>query len=404
MVLRFAFGLFVLLLFVAGVAWCAWRSLKHSHDPARLAFRWLLTVGFIVGGYFTIDHIAGDGSAEGKIGGVIIGLLFGLVFAALWVPAIAGKVGEWFGNLYTGGGTPPELTPLYSIAESRRKQGRYDEAVREIRAQLARFPTDVTGQIMLAEIQAEHLDDLPGAQHTIARLLAQPGHGPKNIAFALSSLADWHLKYARDVESARQALEKIVELLPDTDLAMGASQRLAHLADTDAYNAVHERRLIRIIPGTKDVGLAQGAVPALSKELSPEAMAEQLVKQLDAHPLDADAREKLAAIYFEHYDQPELAIEQLEQLIQAPNQPARDVARWLNLIADWQVKHGAGYGYDAIAATLQRIIERFPGLAPAQLAQQRLELLRLELKGKEQGHSVKLGEYARDLGLRRGKR
>jgi outer membrane protein assembly factor BamD (BamD/ComL family) len=402
MALRFAFGLFVLLLFVAGVAWCIWRSLKNSHDPARLAFRWLLTVGFVVGAYFTIDHVAGDGSAEGKIGGVILGLLFGLVFAALWVPAIAGKVGEWFGNLYTGGGAPPELTALYSIAESRRKQGRYGEAVREIRAQLARFPTDVTGHIMLAEIQAEHLDDLPGAQHTIERFIAQPGHGPKNIAFALNSLADWHLKNARDLESARQALEKIVELLPDTDLAMSASQRLAHLADADAVNAVHERRLIRMRTGAMDIGLGHGPSPELPKELTPEEAAERLVKQLEAHPLDADSREKLAGIYFEHYDRTDLAIEQLEQLIQAPNQPAREVARWLNLIADWQVKK-KGADYEAIHATLQRIVDRFPGLAAAQLAQQRLELLRLELKGKEEGHSVKLGAYEKDLGLKRGK-
>src|SRR5436309_13464472 len=158
----------------------------------------------------------------------------------MWAPRIGAKVGDWFGNLYTGGSTPPDPTPLYSVAESRRKQGRYVEAVREIRAQLARFPTDVTGQLMLAEIQAEHLDDLPGAQLTIERFLAQPGHGPKNIAFALSSLADWHLKYARDVEAARQALERILQLLPDTELSMGAAQRLAHLADKDAIIALRE--------------------------------------------------------------------------------------------------------------------------------------------------------------------
>ena len=254
---------------------------------------------------------------------------------------------------------------------------------------------------MLAEIQAENLDDLPGAQLTIERFVAQPGHGPKNIAFALNSLADWHLKYTRDVEAARQALEKIVELLPDTELAMGAAQRLAHLADADAINAVHERRQIRMRAGATDIGLGHGAAPAPPKELPPEETAERLVKQLEAHPLDAEAREKLAGIYLEHYDRPDLAMEQLEQLIQAPNQPAREVARWLNLIADWQVKRGAGY--DEIQATLQRVIDRFSGLAPARLAQQRMDLLRLELKGKEQGHSVKLGAYEKDLGLKRGK-
>lgn len=401
MVLRFAFGLLVLLLFVACIGWLFWRSLKKNDDPARVVFYWVLTALLLGGGFFGIYKLSKDGTAEGKLAGLVLGVALGLVLGIMWAPRIGAKVGDWFGNLYTGGSAPPDPMPLYSVAESRRKQGRYDEAVREIRAQLAKFPTDVTGQLMLAEIQAEQLDDLPGAQLTIERFVAQPGHGPKNIAFALNSLADWHLKYARDVEAARQALEKIIELLPDTDLSMGAAQRLAHLADADAVHAVHERRQIRMRAGTTDIGLAHGAAPASPKQLSPEDAAERLVKQLEAHPLDAEAREKLAGIYFEHYDRPDLAVEQLEQLIQAPNQPAREVARWLNVIADLQVKKGVDY--ESIQATLQRIIDRFPGLAPARLAQQRLDLLRLELKGKEQGHSVKLGAYEKDLGLKRGK-
>jgi tetratricopeptide (TPR) repeat protein len=402
MVLRFAFGLLVMLLFVACMGWLFWRSLKKNDDPARVVFYWVLTALLLGGGFFGIYKLSKDGTPEGKFSGLVLGVVLGLVLGIMWAPRIGAKVGDWFGNLYTGGSTPPDPMPLYSIAESRRKQGRYDEAVREIRAQLAKFPTDVTGQLMLAEIQAEHMDDVPGAQLTIERFIAQPGHGPKNIAFALNSLADWHLKYARDVEAARQALEKIVELLPDTELSMGAAQRLAHLADADAFLAVHERRPIQLRHGAMDIGLGHGARPAPPKQESPEESVERLVKHLEAHPLDAEAREKLAGIYFEHFDRSDLALEQLEQLIQAPNQPAREVARWLNLMADWQVKLGTDY--ETIQATLQRIIDRFADLAPARLAQQRLDLLRLELKGKEQGHSVKLGTYEKDLGLKRGKR
>ncbi len=356
MALRFAFGLLVLLLFVACIGWLFWRSLKKNEDPARVVFYWVLSALLIGGGFFGIYKLSKDGTPEGKFTGLVLGLALGVVLGIMWAPRIGAKVGDWFGNLYTGGSTPPDPTPLYSIAESRHKQGRYVEAVREIRAQLAKFPTDVTGQLMLAEIQAEHMDDLPGAQLAIERFVAQPGHGPKNVAFALNSLADC---------------------------------------------AVHERRQIRLPAGATDIGLGHGATPASPKGLSPEDAAERLVKQLEAHPLDAEAREKLAGIYFDHYDRPDLALEQLEQLIQAPNQPAREVARWLNVIADLQVKQGAPY--ESIQATLQRIIDRFPGLAPARLAQQRLDLLRLELKGKEQGQSLKLGAYEKDLGLKRGK-
>jgi len=88
----------------------------------------------------------------------------------------------------------------------------------------------------------------------------------------------------------------------------------------------------------------------------------------------------------------------LEELVAAPNQPGKEVARWLNLIADLQVKYGLGF--EAAQATLQRIIERFAGLGAAEVAQQRLERLRLEFKGQQQGQVIKLGSYEKDLGLK----
>jgi tetratricopeptide (TPR) repeat protein len=398
--LRVAIGLTMILGLLGLIFWGIWRSIKRSGDPARMLGKWLLTVlllglvgwaligkvGFDVGGAFIVPFVA---------------VFIGVIMSIVWAPHLGAALAKPITSAIDGGIEEPVAQALYSVAEARRKQGRYHEAVREIRAQLAKFPTDVTGHLMLAEIQAEHLDDLPGAQLTIERFVAQPRHGPKNIAFALNSLADWHLKYTRDVEAARLALEKIAELLPDTEQSMGAAQRLAHLADADAVLAARERRPIRMRSGAANIGLGHGAPLAPPKELPPEEMAERLVKQLEAHPLDAESREKLAGIYLEHYDRLDLAMEQLEQLIQAPNQPAREVARWLNLIADWQVKRGVDY--DAIQATLQRVSDRFPGLAPERLAQQRLDLLRLELKGKEQGPSVKLGAYEKDLGLKRGK-
>ena len=39
----------------------------------------------------------------------------------------------------------------------------------------------------------------------------------------------------------------------------------------------------------------------------------------------------------------DLASDQLEQMISLPNQPGRLVVRWLNLLADLQVRSGADY-------------------------------------------------------------
>lgn len=395
---RAATGLLMVAAAVGAVGWLHWCLLKRSHDPARLLFRWALTAGLILGGFFLVNYVAGDGSAEGKIGGVILGAFLGLVMAVIWTPIITSKVGEWFGNILTGGTAAPDPTPAYSVAESRRKQGKFKEAVWEIQGQLARFPNDVIGQMMLAEIQVEHLNDLPGAQLTIERFVTQPGHGPKNIAFALTSLADWHLRYAQDVEAARAAFQRIIELLPDTEQSMQAAQRLAHLEHPEAMHAVRERQLIQMKRGAQDLGLTRG-VPQPAPTEAPDIAAQRLVRQLEAHPLDTEAREKLAALYSEHFGRLDLAAEQLEQLIAAPHAQGKDVARWLNDLADLQLRHGADY--DTVRATLQRVMDQFPGLAAERLARQRVDHLRLELKGKEEGHKLQLGTYEKDLGLKR---
>src|SRR5262249_30358511 len=147
--------------------------------------------------------------------------------------SIANIVAKPFGSLYDGGDTPPEPVPAYSIAQSRRKQGKYLEAVAEVRKQLDRFPTDLEGHMLLAQIQPEDLKDMPGAEITIHRFCAQPGHAPRNIAYVLYSLADWHMQVDHDLEAAKRALEKILELLPDSEFSAGAAQRIAHLASPE---------------------------------------------------------------------------------------------------------------------------------------------------------------------------
>jgi tetratricopeptide (TPR) repeat protein len=396
--LRIALGMFVLLAFVGLVGWVLWRLLKSSYDPARLLFRWIVTLVVLIGGYFFIDWIIGPkGEARDKIIGLMAALVLALVLAFLWAPPIVDAVSNWIGSLFTGGSTPPDPQPFYSIAETKRKQYKFKEAVYEVQRQLEKFPTDVTGQMMLASIQAENLDDLPAARITIERLCSQPGHTPPQIANAWNALADWHLKL-QDTEAARGALEQIIARFPDTEQAQLAAQRIAHLASKETLLAAHEHKPIQLRHGVQDLGLMKDSSTLLKPEQDPAELAGQLVKHLEQHPLDNEAREKLAVIYAEHYQRLDLAADQFEQLITDPNHPGREVARWLNVLADLQLKHGADY--DTIRGTLQRVIELFPELAAAQMAQQRIELLRLELKGKEQSQVVKLGSYEKDLGLK----
>jgi tetratricopeptide (TPR) repeat protein len=394
--LRFAFGLFILLAGVSVIGWAIWRSIARADDPGKIAFKYGVTFFiFGIGGWAVYERVGF--SVAGAFIVPFVCVAIGVCMSLLWAPHLGAALAKPLTSIFDGGDTPADLEPFYSVAESRRKQGRFMEAIYEVQRQLDKFPTDVTGQMMLASIQAENLDNLPAAQITIERLCQQPGHTPPQIANAWNALADWHLKL-QDTEAARAALERIIARYPDTEQAQLAAQRIGHLASKETLLAAHEHKPIQLRHGVEDIGLMKDPTSLLKPEEDPAEVAGRLVKHLDQHPLDNEVREKLAIIYAEHYQRLDLAADQFEQLIADPTQPGREVARWLNTLADLQLKHGADY--DTIRQTLQRVIDLFPDLAAAQLAQQRIELLRLELKGKEKSQVVKLGSYEKDLGLK----
>ena len=76
------------------------------------------------------------------------------------------------------------------------------------------------------------------------------------------------------------------------------------------------------------------------------------------------------------------------------------MVHWLNLLADLQVRNAADY--DTVRQTVQRIIDLFPDAPGADTARNRLNLLKLELKGQKAGPTVKMGTYEQDIGLKRG--
>jgi len=54
------------------------------------------------------------------------------------------------------------------------------------------------------------------------------------------------------------------------------------------------------------------------------------------------------------------------------------------------------------AETLEKIVDRFPDLAVAEMARTRLGHLKTELKGHQATPDVKLGVYEQNLGLKYG--
>ncbi len=392
-------GTILLIIVIGLLGWAIVRTLKRSDDPPLLIFKLIFTAVVIGVVCWLIKPNSGR---PATITDLAIALFGGLALTATWRHNIASIVAKPFGSLFDGGDMEVEPQPYYSISIAKRKKGKYTEAVTEIRKQLAKFPNDFEGQMMLAEIQVENLNDLAGAELTIQRLCAQPGHPPRHAALALNALADWHLKFAQDREAARQALQQIVDLFPDKELALAAAQRIAHLAKTDMLLSTHDRQPIHVPEGIKNIGLLQSSTHLSPQGSDPAKLAADYVKHLEQHPQDTEAREKLAIIYADHDGRLELATDQLDQLINQPNQPAKQVVHWLNLLADLQLRQVADY--NAVSQTLEQIIERYPNLAAAGIARNRIDLLKLELKAKQTNQPVKLGAYEQNIGLKRGVR
>jgi hypothetical protein len=186
-------------------------------------------------------------------------------------------------------------------------------------------------------------------------------------------------------------------------MALAAAQRIAHLGGAEKILlAAHDRQPMTVPEGVKNIGLRDSMRDLISTEIDPTQQAADYVKHLEQHPLDTEAREKLAILYAGHYQRLDLATNQLVQLINEPNQPPRQVTHWLNLLADLQVRGGADY--ETVRPTLEKIIEHFPDTAAAELAQSRLDRLKLEIKGQKETPGVKLGVYEQNIGLKYGSR
>ncbi len=253
---------------------------------------------------------------------------------------IFGFISTQFLGMTHGGGDQTSCGH-YSLAQGKRARGQTAAAIEEVQAQLAQFPKDFEGRMLLATIHAEDRRDLAAAQEIIHDLLPQLDRRTNNIAIALNTLADWQMKYAKDNAAAAASLRGIIDHCPDSLAALRTAQRLARLepaADPDE-NA--------------DTGV----------------FLSDCLKQLARHPLDNVTREQLARAYYERHHNLEAAQAELEKLIATPHQGAKDIARWLQRLAEWQSREG---DIEASRATLERIKSLFPNTAQADEAQLQL--------------------------------
>ncbi len=398
--LKFVLNCFLTLFALGFVLWLFWRAVRRSADPAILIFKWLLTA--VVGWFgFTVAVPAFARGGDDAIYGLMVALLLALAINFIWRHSILEIIAKPLTNIFDGGSEPPEKKPYYSIAQAKRNRGKPHEAVMEIRKQLAQFPNDFEGVLLLARIQAEDLADLPGAENTVNHFCDQPDAPEKRVAAALTQLADWQMKIAADVDAARVALQKIAARFPDTETALQAEQRIAHLVETEKMIlAQHDRQSIAVPEGVRNIGLLDSTEFLKPREIDPGKLAAAHVKHLEAHPHDTEVREKLAALYAKDFKRLDLATLELAQLINEPKHKPKQVAHWLNLLADFQIELGADVA--TVQTTLEKIVESFPDLPVAEIAQRRLARLKNEFRSRQQSSNVKLGVYEQNIGLKYG--
>ena len=269
--------------------------------------------------------------------------------------------------------------PLYSKAIAKMKFGKYAEAETEVLHELERCADDFAGWMMLADLYANHFDDLPGAERTIQDLCGQPGTTVSQISVALQRLADWQLKVAEDPVAARRSLEEICQRMPGTHLETMARQRIRQLPATrEGLQAQRQTRRIRL-PGLADnpADEANLAAPEISREAA-EARAKQCVEKLKQNPESVAPREELARLWAERLGQPSLALEQMELLLGMPHQSEPKRAEWLALMAGWQIRYRGDE--PAARALLDRLVREFPETVQAFAAQRRLNLMNIAEK------------------------
>ncbi len=297
--------------------------------------------------------------------------------------------------------------PAYGQALANRKRGRYDDAVEAVEAQLERYPGDFDGLMLKASIQAENLDDLLAAITTIQETLDDPEKMRFNLPVALNKIADWQLTIAGDAPAAKRTLQQIREVLPGTQAAQFASQRLASLDASEESEAVagdinESYRHLAEESAAKDDFTGPLEIPR-AVEVDPlqtdEAKLQTCLRRVALHPDSINNREELAALYLNHARKPELAIQQYEHLLTLPGTTIHQKTAWLNRVADIQIK--SGETYESIRATLGLIISLDPKAAPAVRAEQRIAYLRIEIRGaNKKSKKLQLGSYDEDVGLK----
>jgi hypothetical protein len=279
-----------------------------------------------------------------------------------------------------------KAAPIYSRAIAAIHFDKYAEAEKAVIDELQSCEDDFDGWLLLAELYANHFNDLPGATKLIRETCEHPGTTPSQLAVACHRLADWQLKLAQDPAAARAALEVICRRHPRSHLDRMARLRINQLPATrEEWRARQGVKTIRLPALRGSAGEAGAAALAGLSRQEAFARSQHCVQRLTSNPDDIPAREELARLWAEGLDQVEMGVEQLELLLAMPGAPPAKAAEWLGLMASWQLRFPPNLS--AARSVLERLLRHYPQSPQAFAAQRRLNLMDLEAKMRQAAES-----------------
>ncbi len=342
--------------------------------------------------------LVGGGAAAGVFGLIIV-IPAGVILAFMWLPAAVESLLSGLTGAMTGGNQQVEAKPFYFRALAKRRQGKFSEALAEIDTELLKFPGNLEGLLLKAEIQCDDLKNLPAATGLLEEIIQTPDRPRDERLAAQFRLAELLLHRVRDIPAGRAVLERILEENPETEAAHTARQHLAHLPGADA-DAVFGRKKLVVVHHETSLGLTEDLGASALPQENWTQRAQEWVAHLEAHPNDWEAREKLATIYADQFQRIPLAIDQIRLLIDQPGQPPKRIVGWLNRIADLELR--AQTGVDAARAALEEIRSRYPESPWSDQAALRLATLGRAERSHAPTPTLKLGVYEQNIGLKRG--
>jgi tetratricopeptide (TPR) repeat protein len=265
--------------------------------------------------------------------------------------------------------------PIYSRAIAAIQFDKYEEAEKAVIEELESCENDFEGWMLLAELYANHFNDLPGARELLRETCGHPDTTPSQFAVACHRLADWQLKLGQDPDAARASLEEICRRHPRSHLDRMARMRIDQLPATrEEWIARQSVKKIRL-------QLLRAAPPESMSRQEAALRSRQCVERLQGNPDDVPAREELARLWAGELGQVEMGVGQLELLLAMPGTAPAKAAEWLALMASWHLKFPPNQS--AARQDLERLIRLYPQSPQALAAQRRLNLMEIEAKMRQ---------------------